>query len=98
MNYTYILQCSDNTFYTGWTNHLEARVKAHNAGRGAKYTRCRTPVRLIYYEVFETKQEAMQREYQIKQYARKEKEHLIQSADPQRKSEIRELQDKIAKQ
>lgn len=78
MNYTYILQCSDNTFYTGWTNHLEARVQAHNAGRGAKYTKGRTPVKLIYYEVFETKQEAMQREYQIKQYTRKEKEELIQ--------------------
>lgn len=84
MNYTYILQCSDNTFYTGWTNHLEERVKAHNAGRGAKYTKSRTPVKLIYYETFETKQEAMQREYQIKQYTRKEKEDLIQNADQQK--------------
>lgn len=77
MNYTYILRCSDNTFYTGWTNHLEERVKAHNTGHGAKYTRSRTPVELIYYEVFATKQEAMRREAEIKRYSRKRKERLI---------------------
>lgn len=76
-NYVYILRCKDNTLYTGWTNRLEARIKAHNEGRGAKYTRGRTPAELVYYEAFETKQEAMSREFQIKQMNRQEKENLI---------------------
>ena len=71
MNYTYILECSDGTYYTGWTNDLEKRVKMHNAGRGAKYTRARRPVILAYYEVFQTKEEAMRREWEIKQLSRK---------------------------
>ena len=62
MNYTYILKCKDGTLYTGWTNDLDKRVKAHNEGRGAKYTRSRTPVELVYYETFETKEEAQRRE------------------------------------
>ena len=77
MNYTYILECSDGTYYTGWTNDLEKRVKMHNAGRGAKYTRARRPVILAYYEVFQTKEEAMRREWEIKQLSRKGKEKLI---------------------
>lgn len=76
-NYVYILRCRDNTLYTGWTNRLEERIKAHNEGRGAKYTRGRTPAELVYYEAFETKQEAMSREFQIKQMNRQEKENLI---------------------
>lgn len=75
-NYTYILECSDGTYYTGWTNNLEQRIKAHNDGKGARYTRCRLPVRLMYYEAFATKQEAMRREYAIKQLTRKQKESL----------------------
>ena len=61
MNYTYLLECSDGTLYCGWTNDLEKRVKAHNSGRGAKYTKSRRPVRLVWYETFETKEEAMHR-------------------------------------
>ena len=61
MNYTYILKCSDGSLYTGWTNHLEERVKAHNEGRGAKYTRGRRPVELVYSERLETKEEALRR-------------------------------------
>lgn len=76
-NYTYILRCSDDTYYTGWTNHLEARIRAHNSGRGAKYTRGRGPVELVYYEEFETKEEAMRREAAIKKMERKEKQKLI---------------------
>lgn len=76
-NYTYILRCSDDTYYTGWTNHLEARIRAHNSGRGAKYTRGRGPVELVYYEEFETKEEAMRREAAIKKMERKEKLCLI---------------------
>ena len=51
-NFTYILKCSDGSLYTGWTNDLERRVKAHNAGKGAKYTKCRRPVELVYFEAF----------------------------------------------
>lgn len=77
VSYTYIVECGDGTFYTGWTNHLEERIQCHNEGRGAKYTRSRLPVRLVYYEVYETKQEAMKREYAIKQLKRKDKLLLI---------------------
>jgi len=58
MNYTYIVKCSDGSLYTGWTNNLEKRIKDHNAGRGAKYTKARRPVVLVYKEEFPTKQEA----------------------------------------
>jgi len=80
MNYTYILKCSDGTYYTGWTNDLEKRIRVHNSGKGAKYTRSRTPVVLVYHEVFETKEEAMRREFYIKQLSRAEKEALIHRA------------------
>ncbi len=79
MNYTYIVECADHSLYTGWTNHLEKRMKAHNDGQGAKYTKGRRPIKLVYYEEYETKQEAMQREYAIKHLSKKEKERLIQS-------------------
>ena len=77
-NFTYILECSDGSFYTGWTNNLERRVKAHNAGKGAKYTKSRKPVKPVYFETFLTKQEAMRREWEIKQLSRVEKWKLIQ--------------------
>lgn len=76
-NYTYILECQDGSYYTGWTNNLEKRLADHNAGRGAKYTRARGPVVLLYYEVFATKAEAMRREYEIKHMSRAEKQRLI---------------------
>ena len=79
MNYTYILKCADGTFYTGWTNNIEKRVLAHNAGRGAKYTKARRPVELVYLEEFSIKEEAMRREYQIKQLSRQEKIYLIEN-------------------
>lgn len=79
MNYTYIVQCKDGTFYTGWTNNLEKRILDHNSGKGAKYTRARKPVVLVYYETFERKEEAMSREYTIKHLSRKEKEKLIEN-------------------
>ncbi len=77
MNYTYIVECSDGTLYTGWTNNLEKRLEAHNTGKGAKYTKTRRPVKLVYQEQFETKEEAMSREYHIKQLSRKEKMKLM---------------------
>lgn len=86
MCYTYILECSDGTYYTGWTNDLDKRLKAHNVGKsGAKYTRNRRPVTLVYYEEFQDKQEAMRREYAIKQLTRKEKEILIKKNGVQQK-------------
>ena len=78
-NYTYMVKCSDGTLYTGWTTDLEHRVKAHNDGEGAKYTRSRRPVELVYYEEYATKTEAMKREYSIKQLTRKQKEKLIEN-------------------
>ena len=79
MNYTYILKCKDGTLYTGWTNDLDKRVKAHNerAGHLCKYTRSRTPVELVYYETFETKEEAQRREYAIKKMTRRQKEIIV---------------------
>ncbi len=77
MNYTYIVKCADGTLYCGWTNHLKERVAAHNAGRGAKYTRSRRPVELVYYEEFAEKEEAMRREAAIKRMGRAAKMKLI---------------------
>ena len=71
--FTYILVCADGTLYTGWTNDLEKRLAAHNAGRGAKYTRSRRPVRLFYYEEFAEKCEAQRRECEIKRLPREKK-------------------------
>lgn len=78
MNYTYIVECKDGTLYTGWTTDLQRRIKTHNAGKGAKYTRCRLPVVLRYFESFPTKEEAMHREYEIKHMTRKQKQKLIE--------------------
>ncbi len=80
MNYTYILRCGDGSLYTGWTNHLEKRVADHNSGHGAKYTKAHLPVSLVYYESFETKEDAMKRECAIKKLTRAQKEELIASA------------------
>lgn len=77
-NYVYILKCKDNSFYTGWTTDLSKRIQRHNLGLGAKYTRNRRPVELIYFETFQNKSEALKREYQIKQLTRKQKEKLIE--------------------
>lgn len=77
MNYTYIVKCNDGTLYTGWTNDLTKRMEAHNSGTGAKYTKSRLPVRLVYYEEYMTKKEAMSREYSIKRLSRQEKLTLI---------------------
>lgn len=79
MNFTYMVRCADDTLYTGWTTCLEKRLKAHNEGKaGAKYTRAKRPVELVYFEGYETKEEAMKREYAIKQLTRKEKLKLME--------------------
>lgn len=87
MNYTYIVRCKDNTLYCGWTNDLDKRMASHNAGTGAKYTRSRHPVQLVYYETFETKEEAMRREYAIKRLTRAEKMKLISEAEKEDRNE-----------
>jgi putative endonuclease len=79
MNYVYILKCSDESLYTGWTNNIEKRLKAHNSRKGAKYTKARLPVELVYFEEYEDKIDAMKREYEIKQLTREKKLKLIQN-------------------
>ena len=74
---TYIVKCKDGSLYTGWTTDIEKRIAAHNSGQGAKYTRGRTPVTLVYLESFVTKREAMQREVEIKSLSREEKQNMI---------------------
>lgn len=80
MNYAYILKCADGTLYCGWTNELDKRLKAHNEGRGAKYTRGRGPVSLVYYETFERREEAMRREAAFKKLSRGAKLKLIRES------------------
>ncbi|HSW96941.1 MAG TPA: GIY-YIG nuclease family protein [Candidatus Saccharimonadales bacterium] len=76
--YTYILQCADGTFYIGYTIDLKQRLAQHNGmlKGGAKYTRARKPVLLLYYEQFQTRQSAMKREYELKQLTHKQKENI----------------------
>lgn len=77
MAYTYIVQCNDGTLYTGWTTDIKRRVTQHNQGKGAKYTCCRRPVELKYFEEFTTNKEAMKRECAIKKLSRKDKIKLF---------------------
>lgn len=88
-NVTYILKCNDNSLYTGWTNDITHRLKVHNEGKGAKYTRGRGPVELVYLEEFETKQEAMSREAKIKRLTRKEKLLLIETYQQEQKLNLK---------
>ena len=76
MPYVYLLLCSDNSYYTGWTTDLEHRVSQHAAGKGGRYTRAHLPVRLAYSETLPTQREAMQREWALKRYSHEEKKSL----------------------
>jgi putative endonuclease len=76
-NVVYILECSDGSLYTGWTNNLTKRLKTHSKGKGSKYTRSRLPIKLVYFETFEEKGDALRREYFIKTLTRKKKLDLI---------------------
>jgi putative endonuclease len=78
MFYVYIVRCSDRTYYTGYTHDLKNRVDVHNNGKGAKYTRGRLPVELVYFEEFDSKGLALSREYKIKKLSRKCKEELVE--------------------
>ena len=77
--YVYLLKCSDGSFYCGYTDNVEKRVETHNSGKGAKYTRSRRPVELVYFEKFDTKGAAMKRECEIKKLTREQKSELIGS-------------------
>ena len=79
-HYFYVLECRDTSLYAGYTNNLEKRITAHNAGKGAKYTRARGPVKCIYYETFTTKEQAMSAEYAFKQLKRSQKIDYIRRA------------------
>ncbi len=81
MHYTYMARCGDGSLYTGYTTDLKRREKAHNSGKGAKYTRSRLPVAIVYYEEFDTKEEAMRREAAIKKLSKEKKELLVAQFD-----------------
>jgi len=80
MHFVYIVRCADGTLYTGYTRDPDIRVKAHNCGRGAKYTAGRRPVRLVYQQAFRSMGKALAREYAVKQLTRAQKEALVVSA------------------
>lgn len=80
MAWVYILECADGTLYTGWTTDTAQRLAVHNAGEGARYTRGRGPLRLVYQEFFDDRSLAMKRECQIKRLNRKQKQQLIAAA------------------
>ncbi len=77
-NYAYLLRCADGSLYAGWTNDLEKRLAAHQSGKGGKYTKAHLPVELVYHETFTTKEEAMRREWELKQMTKAQKEALVQ--------------------
>lgn len=79
--YVYIIKCSDDSLYTGWTNNLDKRIKKHQSGTGSKYTRGRLPVTLVYYETLENRSQALMREAGIKKMTRTEKETLIKISE-----------------
>ena len=77
-HWVYVIECADGSFYTGYTTDVERRVREHDHGEGAKYTRGRTPVELVHSERFESQSRAMSREYEIKQLSRRQKEQLVE--------------------
>lgn len=79
-HYAYMVRCSDGSIYSGYAVDPYKREEVHNTGKGAKYTRTRLPVKLVYFEEFDNKQDAMKREYAFKQYSRIEKEKIIEDA------------------
>jgi putative endonuclease len=80
--YCYIVECADGTFYTGWTTDPERRLREHNAGRGARYTRAHRPMRLVFVETQPDRASAMRRERALKALSRARKQALIAAATP----------------
>ncbi len=81
MHYIYMLECADKTLYAGYTNNLERRLATHNSGRGSKFVRARLPAKMVYFEEYGTKSEALRREYQIKKMTRQAKLKLIKNKE-----------------
>ncbi|MDD2620927.1 MAG: GIY-YIG nuclease family protein [Syntrophomonadaceae bacterium] len=79
MIFVYILQCSDGSYYTGYTTDIKRRLQEHNEGLGSKYTRGRRPVKCVYHEEMASKSDALKRELNIKKLNRSQKERLIQA-------------------
>ena len=79
MPYVYILRCADGTLYTGWANDPAARERAHNEGRGARYTEGRRPVTIVYTERCESRSAALKREWEVKRWPRRRKEALVRA-------------------
>ncbi|WP_132058149.1 GIY-YIG nuclease family protein [Halorussus amylolyticus] len=77
VHWVYVIECDDGSFYTGYTTDVQRRVREHDRGEGAKYTRGRTPVELVHTERFDSKSAAMSREYELKQLSRPEKERVV---------------------
>lgn len=88
MYYVYLLLCADGSYYCGSTNDLEKRLKAHNSGHGAKYTRSRGPCRLVYTESYETKHEALSREWHMKKLDHRQREMLVRTGEVREKESI----------
>lgn len=88
--HTYILKCKDGVFYTGITNNLEQRIRAHNSGNGCKFTRCRIPVKLVYREEAQDRSSALKREAEIKSLTREKKMELIKVARKVKRSSLLE--------
>ena len=89
MNYVYLLRCADGSLYCGWTTDPEARLAKHNSGQGAKYTRSRLPVEMVYTEMYEDRHEALSREWHIKRMSHAEKEKMIAGGRAGRTAETR---------
>ena len=93
MNWAYLLRCSDNSLYAGWTSDLEKRLDKHNAGKGARYTRGRGPVVLAWCKAFDTQGEAMAEEARLKKLSKPEKERLVRGFDAAAKRKGTETRD-----
>lgn len=81
LHYVYVVRCSDDSLYTGYTTDVERRLREHDEGEGAKYTRGRGPVELVHVEAYESRSEAMSREHEVKQLRRTEKLKVCESSD-----------------
>ncbi|MBQ1940691.1 MAG: GIY-YIG nuclease family protein [Anaerovibrio sp.] len=95
---TYMLQCSDDSLYTGYTTDLQHRVMVHSQGKASKCTRAKLPVKLVYFEEFATKEEAQSREWHIKHFTRAQKLKLLETLDEARLNVISSINQNIAQQ
>ena len=95
---TYMLQCSDDSLYTGYTTDLQHRVMVHSQGKASKCTRAKLPVKLVYFEEFATKEEAQSRESHIKNFTRAQKLKLLETLDEARLNVISSINQNIAQQ